>query len=710
MAIYTDKDGRDRVVPDSGYQSNAVVRKSIHLALKERELKAREDLKNGGNEGPDKELTLDDSERVKVLSPGQLVFKRFITNKLAIVGSFILIFMFTFSFIVPLVYPYSQTQIFYKYDNSVIDYAQAKERTDYSIYMVDAGENIHYSVKNKLTATINDMKSKGLEELSLEDPDGISYRIDREDDYIYSLYKVSSELYASMNGTAKYATYSVVGKKLEYEEESEPVDGFENALQAAIKDKAKEFTAGGMTFTLEQVKKTYNVYLTSDAFTYYGGEYDAALEALARNVEKSEVIESGNDKYLVTNNKGAITVNKLMGEEKVALLSTYVFDSYDSSFKISDEFMLLAINAVTEDNKFEKDGKSYTVKAEGEERLIYEEGNSDEPVAAFSTMVIRRYNGEDSLEFAYKEKTRSIIEEMTANNQRTATFTWPIAQVDADGLYTYDENGDVIKDDRTVTITDKNGSFVMSVEQVVYLIDTFSRPTKEHWAGTDGDGMDVFARMMYGGRVSLMVAFVVVILETILGIIMGGIAGYFGGWVDNLIMRMVDIFYCIPSMPILIILGAMFDALKLRPIVRITWLMVILGILGWSGVARLVRGQILSLREQEFMVAAEAIGLKNRKRIFKHLIPNVMPQLIVTATSGLGGTIIMESTLSFLGLGVKHPLASWGTMINSVSTAEAMKAYTYIWVPVGLLICLTVIAFNFVGDGLRDAFDPKMKR
>ena len=710
MAIYTDKDGRDRVVPDSGYQSNAVVRKSIHLALKERELKAREDLKNGGNEGPDKELTLDDSERVKVLSPGQLVFKRFITNKLAIVGSFILIFMFTFSFIVPLVYPYSQTQIFYKYDNSVIDYAQAKERTDFSIYMVDPGENIHYSVKNKLTATINDMKSKGLEELSLEDPDGISYRIDREDDYIYSLYKVSSELYASMNGTAKYATYSVVGKKLEYEEASEPVDGFENALQAAVKDKAKEFTVGGMTFTLEQVKKTYNVYLTSDAFTYYGGEYDAALEALARNVEKSEVIESGNDKFLVTNSNGAITVNKLMGEEKVALLSTYVFDSYDSSFKVSDEFMLLAINAVTEDNKFEKDGKSYTVKAEGEERLIYEEGNSAEPVAAFSTMVIRRYNGEDSLEFAYKEKTRSVIEEMTANHQRTATFTWPIAQVDADGLYTYDENGDVIKDDRTVTITDKNGSFVMSVEQVVYLIDTFSRPTKEHWAGTDGDGMDVLARMMYGGRVSLMVAFVVVILETILGIIMGGIAGYFGGWVDNLIMRMVDIFYCIPSMPILIILGAMFDALKLRPIVRITWLMVILGILGWSGVARLVRGQILSLREQEFMVAAEAIGLKNRKRIFKHLIPNVMPQLIVTATSGLGGTIIMESTLSFLGLGVKHPLASWGTMINSVSTAEAMKAYTYIWVPVGLLICLTVIAFNFVGDGLRDAFDPKMKR
>ena len=110
------------------------------------------------------------------------------------------------------------------------------------------------------------------------------------------------------------------------------------------------------------------------------------------------------------------------------------------------------------------------------------------------------------------------------------------------------------------------------------------------------------------------------------------------------------------------------------------------------------------------MVAAEAIGLKSRKRIFKHLIPNVMPQLIVTATSGLGAVIIYESTLSFLGLGVKHPLATWGTIINSVSSASAMAHYAFIWIPVGLLICLTVIAFNFVGDGLRDAYDPKSKR
>ena len=304
-----------------------------------------------------------------------------------------------------------------------------------------------------------------------------------------------------------------------------------------------------------------------------------------------------------------------------------------------------------------------------------------------------------------------VVDEMVSGGVVKSSFEWEIPQLNENGEYEYDENGNLIKEQTEMQIENKNGSFVINCEQVNYLIDIYGSVSKEHWIGTDGDGMDVLARMMYGGRVSLMVCFVVVFIETILGVIMGGIAGFFGGWVDNVIMRLVDIFYCIPSMPILIITGALFDAQKMTPYTRLVWMMVILGVLGWAGVARMVRGQILSLREQEFMVAAESIGLKTSRRIFKHLVPNVMPQLIVTASSALGSIIITESTLSFLGLGVKHPLATWGTMINSVTgSSENMIRYTYIWVPVGLLICLTVIAFNFVGDGLRDAFDPKMKR
>ena len=242
------------------------------------------------------------------------------------------------------------------------------------------------------------------------------------------------------------------------------------------------------------------------------------------------------------------------------------------------------------------------------------------------------------------------------------------------------------------------------------VFDTYSKPSKEHWVGTDRNGMDMLTRLMYGGRISLMIGFIVVFIETIIGIILGGISGYFGGWVDSLIMRIVDVFYCIPSMPFIIIVGAAMDAANVPSLTRMIYLMLILGFLGWAGVARLIRGQILSLREQEFMTATEACGIAPYKRIFKHLIPNVMPQLIVYMTMGLGSTIITEATLSFLGLGVRFPFASWGNIINDVNDTFVLTNYWFIWIPAGVLLLVTVLAFNIVGDGLRDAFDPKMKR
>jgi peptide/nickel transport system permease protein len=215
---------------------------------------------------------------------------------------------------------------------------------------------------------------------------------------------------------------------------------------------------------------------------------------------------------------------------------------------------------------------------------------------------------------------------------------------------------------------------------------------------------------MYGGRVSLLIGFIVVVIETLIGVILGGLSGFFGRWVDDLLMRLVDIFNCIPSLPLIIIIGAMMDQMRVDPTQRIIYLMLILGILGWPGIARLTRGQILSLREQEFMVATEASGLSVYRRIFKHLIPNVIPQLIVVSTMALGEVILLESTLSFLGLGVKYPFASWGNIINEVSNVYVMTNYWFVWIPAGFLILITVLAFNFIGDGLRDAFDPKMKR
>ena len=235
-------------------------------------------------------------------------------------------------------------------------------------------------------------------------------------------------------------------------------------------------------------------------------------------------------------------------------------------------------------------------------------------------------------------------------------------------------------------------------------------PSAVHWFGVDALGRDIFSRIVAGTRISLVCGFSSVFAGAVIGTILGLIAGYFGGLVDNIIMRVVDVFYCIPSMPVIIIIGAAMDAMRVDSWKRMMYLMLILGFLGWPSIARLVRGQILSLREQEFMLATEACGIKIWHRIFRHLIPNVIPQLIVTCTMGLGSTILTEATLSFLGLGVKYPFASWGNIINDVNNAYVMTNYLFIWIPAGVCLLLTVLGFNFVGDGLRDAFDPKMKR
>ncbi len=232
-----------------------------------------------------------------------------------------------------------------------------------------------------------------------------------------------------------------------------------------------------------------------------------------------------------------------------------------------------------------------------------------------------------------------------------------------------------------------------------------------HWLGTDNMGYDVLTRLMYGGRVSLTIGFVVVIIETIIGVIMGGIAGYFGKWVDNVIMRIVDILSCIPSLPIMLILSVIFTNSGIgADISKLYYMMIVLCLIGWTGTARLVRGQILSLREQEFMLAAKASGLSTVSKIFKHLMPNVIPQLIVSMTLGLGSIILTEATLGFLGIGAPLGTATWGNIINLANNSSYRQYYPNLWVGAGVCITLAILAFNFVGDGLRDAFDPKMKR
>ncbi len=702
---------------------------SLNEALKRREASSAQHVHHEGEP-----LALDDTQRVKVLSPGRLVAKRFFRNKLAIVGLAILIFMFVFAFICPLFYPYTQTQIFYKYGTMNANYASATERTEFVSYSLGDDISVPNTVKNSMNSYIRDMNAEGLTEMQVTDSEGTMYTVTKLSDTIYTLSADDLVEVARYSGVTLIASYDKIHQSFTYTDTeafaAEAPDGeeagdaetdavsaqqadFEAAAAAAVEAGEETFTSDGVTYSVKmEIKNKYNITRESSVLLGIDGfEPDqgltAAVETAIANGE-SNVSYSG-ESYRIAESNGAYYLCTI-GEPAPALVSsTLVFNSYDTAVQYSDEFKAEALLAAGNDGEFEYDGQTYRVEFDGDSGEIFDSTGSE--IVSLGTFVVRRYSGQDTLPLDFKEAAEEVITQMEADGVTKTAFVHAIPQTDDESNVVYDEEGNPVLVDTEITVERKTSEYVLSCDQTTYLIDIYASPSAEHWFGTDGDGMDILARMMYGGRISLMIGFVVVFLETLIGVILGGLAGFFGRWVDTVIMRLVDIFYCIPTYPILIIMGALFDALKMDPYVRLVWMMVALGLLGWAGIARLVRGQILSLREQEFMIAEEATGIRSSRRIFKHLVPNVMPQLIVNATMSLGSVIITEATLSFLGLGVKHPLATWGNMINSVTgSSESMLKYTYIWVPVGLLICLTVVAFNFVGDGLRDAFDPKMKQ
>lgn len=231
-----------------------------------------------------------------------------------------------------------------------------------------------------------------------------------------------------------------------------------------------------------------------------------------------------------------------------------------------------------------------------------------------------------------------------------------------------------------------------------------------HILGTDKLGRDILTRLMYGGRISILVGIVSVAVEILIGTLIGAIAGYYGGKVDTALMSLADVWMSLPFLPVIIILGSILSELQVPAKVRVIYLIFIMGVLSWGSIARLVRGEILSLREQEFMQATEALGLKDSRKILRHLIPNVIPILIVNATLGIGSFIITESALSYLGVGVTEPIPSWGNMINAANSQANIEKRPWLWVPPGVCILLITLGVNLFGDALRDALDPKKNR
>ncbi len=229
---------------------------------------------------------------------------------------------------------------------------------------------------------------------------------------------------------------------------------------------------------------------------------------------------------------------------------------------------------------------------------------------------------------------------------------------------------------------------------------TGQAPSLAHPLGTDMIGRDVFSRVLYAGRVSLFVGPVAVTISTLIAVVVGAAAGFFGGWVDNLLMRFTDAMMCFPTLLILISAVAMIGP-------SIWNVMIVIGLLGWPSDSRLVRGQVLSLREREFVDAARCIGASNTRIIWRHVLPNVVAPLTVAVTFAVAGTILLDAGLSFLGLGVQPPTPSWGNMLNQAQSVQIIETMPWMWVPPGLLVAICVLSINFIGDGLRDALDPR---
>lgn len=233
-------------------------------------------------------------------------------------------------------------------------------------------------------------------------------------------------------------------------------------------------------------------------------------------------------------------------------------------------------------------------------------------------------------------------------------------------------------------------------------INVLAPPSDGHLLGTDSLGRDMLSRIIYGGRVSLTVAFVAVMIATITGVFLGLVAGFYGKWVDTVIMRITDVVICFP-----VLFLAITVATILKP--SLFNVIIIIGLVSWTTMTRLVRGEVLRLREMEYIEATKAMGQNDAIIILRHILPNIMAPIVVQGTLQTAEAILTESALSFLGVGVQQPVPSWGNMLNEATSIMVLQFKPWVWMPAGFAILLTILCINFVGDGLRDALDPKVK-
>ena len=545
----------------------------------------REEMKNADQTPAEEHYSLNDDRRVKVLSPGMLVAKRFIRNRMAVTGLVILIFMFIFSFIGGLVSPYGQDQFFYTDKTIRKSFGEAKENTEFR-YGSNSDELFGLTAQAKAMLAIQQGK------------DSFNFS-----NHNYTMNKVSDEMFTiSCDGVmVGYAAKDMVNadaadQKLSFE--------FNYQALTAYATGAKEFTADGVTYALAE----------DGGVTLDGADYAYI------------------SRYLVQAISPDVFLSRDFKDKLLATIATA--QDGKATFTYTDESLIMNEPEQTEDGE----------NADGQTSGI----NTEDPNAPKQDDTSNTATAEYDLEF------------------KAATNSWQILQEKSSRQY-----------------------------------DQYSFPNMKHWLGTDMYGMDMLTRLMYGTRISMLVALMAAFVNLIIGILYGGISGYLGGTVDMIMMRIVDIISTIPLTLYVILIMQVLGA-------GIQSIIVALGSVYWVDMARVVRGQILSLKQQEFVLAAKTIGSSATTILFDHLIPNALGSILVTITMLIPSAIFMEAFLGYLGIGLQPPLASLGTMCNDAS-ANLRTSPHELLIP-ALMICVIMFAFNFVGDGLRDALDPKLKK
>ena len=423
-------------------------------------------------------------------------------------------------------------------------------------------------------------------------------------------------------------------------------------------DKLRFVVADGQEFgSIAQSKGNEAIKKGEETFTYKDNDYE--VETLSE------------DLYIFR-----------QGRTVLAYASKDMVTAADGVAELSFDAKLAALTAqAAGETTFTADGQDYALDDDGN---ITQSGSE---VAYIGRFVVSAADASVVISRDFRDR----LEEAIDDNITEFTYT------DADGN---EAEYDIVYDASTG---------VWSVKQMTetYVFDRYASPNKEHWLGTDTNGMDMLTRLMYGGRVSLIIGFIVVAIEGSIGIVMGGISGYFGGWVDILLMRVTEIVGAIPFLPFALVLSAILQSSDLHENTRIFIIMLILGLLSWTGLAKLIRGQILAEREKEFVTAARSMGVKEGRIAFKHILPNVISVILVSVTLDFAGCMLTESSLSYLGFGVQLPRPTWGNMLDGSRNALVIQSYWWRWVFPALFLSIVVICINIIGDTLREVLDPK---